>query len=224
MVVLPVNSLQTVTDREVTGIVERFDVNGDGELDKDEWLELAAIMFLGKGERELKNETFSVRKFAQTRSSVAADEAQCATPQLSPFCPRCAASAVRKAVLTRRSRPLTHADLFSGGNRLVGTLACCVRSRVRDCHLIFRVPAAPFAEFASQKFDADRKGFVTAEDIRTFATGMGKSFDFSFEDMIAACKPATEGQLSRPEFDTLFSVLFPDVGKKAQPKRAPRKA
>lgn len=54
------NAAQTVTDREVVGIVERFDVNGDGELDKDEWLELAAIMFLGKGERELKNETFAV--------------------------------------------------------------------------------------------------------------------------------------------------------------------
>lgn len=75
-----------------------------------------------------------------------------------------------------------------------------------------------------QKFDVDKKGFVTGEDVRKFAEGMGKTFDFSFDDMIAACKPATDGQLTRAEFDTLFTVLFPDVGKKAQPKRAPRKA
>lgn len=52
---------QTPTDDEVQKLVDRFDVNGDGELDIDEWLELAAIMFLGKGEQELQRESFSVR-------------------------------------------------------------------------------------------------------------------------------------------------------------------
>lgn len=43
----------------------------------------------------------------------------------------------------------------------------------------------------------------------------------AFADMIAACKPEKEGQLGRSEFDTLFSVLFPDVGKKVKDKKRP---
>lgn len=63
------HSSQTVTDKEVSELVQRFDVNGDGELDLQEWLELAAIMFLGKGGRELTNETFNVRPPAMTRAA-----------------------------------------------------------------------------------------------------------------------------------------------------------
>lgn len=49
--------------------MQRFDVNGDGELDLQEWLELAAIMFLGKGGRELTNETFNVSAHAWAPSA-----------------------------------------------------------------------------------------------------------------------------------------------------------
>ncbi|KAA0151932.1 hypothetical protein FNF27_03192 [Cafeteria roenbergensis] len=120
----------TVTDKEVTELVQRFDVNGDGELDLQEWLELAAIMFLGKGGRELTNETF---------------------------------------------------------NRL----------------------------------DTEKKGFITADDLSTFCTALGKTMEVEFEEMIAACKPETEGRLTKAEFGKLFSAMFPDVGKKSRSKKGP---
>jgi hypothetical protein len=116
-------------------MVDRFDVNGDGELDLDEWLELAAIMFLGKGEREIKNEAFFVS---------------------------------------------------TGGLALCGALT-----------------------IGTQRFDTDRKGYITAEDIKSFCDKSATSLPSAFEDMIAACKPAVEGRLSKDEFDSLFSALFP---------------
>ena len=118
-------------------MIERFDVNGDGELDLEEWLELAAIMFLGKGEREVKNEAFFVS----------------------------------------------------------GTPRCSLRRRSTcDC---------------LQRFDVDRKGYITAEDIKSFCDKSATSLASPFEDMVASCKPAVEGRLSKDEFDALFSALFP---------------
>ena len=110
----------TVTDKEVQAMIERFDVNGDGELDQEEWLELAAIMFLGKGERELKNETF-------------------------------------------------------------------------------------------WRFDTSKKGYIVGSDIEAYATGLGSKLPMPGDDLIAACKPETAGQLSRAEFDKLLSAFFPDA-------------
>ena len=52
---------QTPSDEEVNQMVARFDMNNDNELDLEEWLELAATVFLGKSERELQSETFRVR-------------------------------------------------------------------------------------------------------------------------------------------------------------------
>ncbi len=49
---------QRPTDEEVRDLVDRFDVNGDKELDMDEWLELCAIVFLGADDSEVLNEMF----------------------------------------------------------------------------------------------------------------------------------------------------------------------
>lgn len=74
---------------------------------------------------------------------------------------------------------------------------------------------------APQKLDTDKKGFITAEDLSAFSTAHGKTLEVEFEDMIAACKPETEGRLTKPEFAKLFSAMFPDVGKKSRSKKGP---
>lgn len=57
----PPDASQRPTDEEVTDLIQRFDVNGDGELEISEWLEMAAILFLGADDSEIVNEMFKVR-------------------------------------------------------------------------------------------------------------------------------------------------------------------
>lgn len=55
---MPTHS-QRPTDQDCAELVARFDINGDGELELFEWLELAAIVFLGKDDQEVPMEMFS---------------------------------------------------------------------------------------------------------------------------------------------------------------------
>lgn len=48
-------------------LINRFDVNGDGELELFEWLEMAAIMFLGADDSEEMNELFKVSERTMPR-------------------------------------------------------------------------------------------------------------------------------------------------------------
>lgn len=63
----------------------------------------------------------------------------------------------------------------------------------------------------SQKFDRDNKGFITAEDLKAFCTEMAMSIphEVTPDELIAAGKPAKDGQLTEDEFAALFKVLFP---------------
>tara|TARA_Y100000780_G_C13562547_1_gene369659 strand:- start:10 stop:300 length:291 start_codon:yes stop_codon:yes gene_type:complete len=72
-----------------------------------------------------------------------------------------------------------------------------------------------------QRLDTEKKGFITADDLSTFCTALGKTMEVEFEEMIAACKPETEGRLTKAEFGKLFSAMFPDVGKKSRSKKGP---
>ncbi len=99
---------------------------------------------------------------------------------------------------------------------------------IQRCVAVARLPAlAPArrvgARFACppQRLDTEKKGFITADDLSTFCTALGKTMEVEFEEMIAACKPETEGRLTKAEFGKLFSAMFPDVGKKSRSKKGP---
>lgn len=68
-------------------MVARFDADGNGTLERDEWLELAATMFLGKSERELLQEAFKVldkdnKGFISAEDIQAVIEAMPTTPKV----------------------------------------------------------------------------------------------------------------------------------------------
>jgi len=56
----PAKHSQRPTEEDVRDLINRFDVNGDGELELFEWLEMAAIMFLGADDSEEMHELFKV--------------------------------------------------------------------------------------------------------------------------------------------------------------------
>lgn len=178
-------------------------MNGDGELDLQEWLELAAIMFLGKGGRELINETFIVRlrcAAGDGARDARGGTAACGVQTLAPVVTACS------SIARRRSK-------CKGSSVAIARLASLGRKRLSLC------PAELL--IASQLLDDGKKGFITPEDLSTYCAKYAMAPDVTFEEMIAACKPDTDGRLTKAEFGKLFAAMFPDVGKKSRGKKGP---